>query len=82
MDTDPLSKSSSQTTIEFTEDWKHLDNILEMKCLTFLYFCGAEDADLTDKQKKQTLNPHIELREYFFLLHSCSLKQAFKLLKF
>lgn len=53
-----------------------------MKCLTFLYFCGAEDADLTDKQKKQTLNPHIELREYFFLLHSCSLKQAFKLLKF
>uniref|UniRef100_A0A671YTU6 1-phosphatidylinositol 3-phosphate 5-kinase n=1 Tax=Sparus aurata TaxID=8175 RepID=A0A671YTU6_SPAAU len=37
-------------------------NILEMKCLTFLYFCGAEDADLTDKQKKQTLNPHIELQ--------------------
>lgn len=28
----------------------------------------AEDADLMDKQKKQTLNPHIELRECFFPL--------------
>ena len=26
----------------------------------------AEEADLSDKQKKQTLNPHIELRECFF----------------
>lgn len=33
----------------------------------FFLFFFLEDADLTDKQKKQTLNPHIELREYFFL---------------
>lgn len=47
----------------------------------FFVLFGAEDADLTDKQKKQTLNPHIELREYFFLLHLCSLEQVFKLYK-
>lgn len=34
-----------------------------MHCLLF----DLEDADLTDKQKKQALNPHIELRECFYL---------------
>ncbi len=36
-------------------------------------FC-AEDADLTDKQKKQTQNPHIELRECFLLQHLLTLR--------
>lgn len=37
-----------------------------MRFLKLYPLFELEDADLTDKQKKQALNPHIELRECFF----------------
>lgn len=39
-----------------------------MSFLTLSLLFELEDADLTDKQKKQALNPHIELRECLHLL--------------
>lgn len=52
---DPLSRCPGlfrkNSTIQVVSDYLRFD---------------LEDADLTDKQKKQALNPHIELRECFY----------------
>lgn len=40
------------------------NEIIKLFLMHYLLF-DLEDADLTDKQKKQALNPHIELRECF-----------------
>lgn len=62
METDPLSKCSGLLK---TGRLKTFRCYPWGEMFHFLFY--EEDADFTDKQKKQTLNPHIELREWFFL---------------
>lgn len=62
METDPLS--TCETSASLQRDFKASG--CETLHFSFFALC-AEDAELGDKQKKQTLNPHVELREFIHL---------------